>query len=133
TTEFENVPAAALATLAQRRPVAPSAAAVSVCQDRAAEKAAFSRSDVACAPHASIATVRDVERVADSLLPGILKTARLGYDGRGQQAVADRAGLGQAFAALGSLPCVLEKRLPLAPEISLVLAPNPDRHVLHPP
>ena len=56
TTEFENVPAAALARLAQRRPVAPSAAAVAVCQDRAAEKAAFARSGVACAPHAAIAT-----------------------------------------------------------------------------
>jgi len=133
TTEFENVPAAALATLAQRRPVAPSAAAVSVCQDRVAEKAAFARSDVACAPHASVATVRDVDRVADSLLPGILKTARLGYDGKGQQGVADRAGLGEAFATLGSVPCVLEKRLPLAAEISVVVARNAAGDVVHLP
>src|SRR5436190_515400 len=72
TTEFENVPAAALAALAQRRPVAPSAAAVSMCQDRGAEKAAFARSGVACAPHASIASAPDVERVA-----GILAVTRV--------------------------------------------------------
>ncbi len=133
TTEFENVPAAALATLAARRPVAPAAAAVSVCQDRIAEKAAFSKSGVACAPHASIASERDVERVADSLLPGILKTARLGYDGKGQQAVADRAGLAAAFAALGAVPCVLEKRLPLAAEVSVVVARNAQGDVVHLP
>jgi len=133
TTEFENVPAAALATLAQRRPVAPSAAAVSVCQDRLAEKAAFARSGVACAPHAAISTPRDVDRAADALLPGILKTARLGYDGKGQRSVADRAGLAQAFAALGSAPCVLEKRLPLAAEISVVVARNANGEVVHLP
>ncbi|MEO5845248.1 MAG: 5-(carboxyamino)imidazole ribonucleotide synthase [Caldimonas sp.] len=133
TTEFENVPAAALATLAARRPVAPAAAAVSVCQDRSAEKAAFERSGVACAPHAAIALARDVDRVADSLLPGILKTARLGYDGKGQQAVADRASLAAAFAALGGVPCVLEKRLPLAAEISVVVARNAQGDVVHLP
>ena len=133
TTEIENVPAAALATLAQRRPVAPSAAAVSVCQDRSAEKAAFARSGVACAPHASISTTRDVERVADALLPGILKTARLGYDGKGQHSVADRAGLAEAFAALGGVPCVLEKRLPLAAEISVIVARNSNGDVVHLP
>ena len=133
TTEFENVPAAALATLAQHRPVAPSAAAVSVCQDRRAEKAAFAKSGVACAPHAAIASARDVERVAAALLPGILKTARLGYDGKGQQRVADRAALAAAFAALGGVPCVLEQRLPLAAEISVVVARNAQGSVVHLP
>jgi 5-(carboxyamino)imidazole ribonucleotide synthase len=133
TTEFENVPASALATLAGRRPVAPAAAAVAVCQDRGAEKAAFVRSGVACAPHALISLARDVDRVADSLLPGILKTTRLGYDGKGQRAVADRAGLAAAFAALGGVPCVLEKRLPLAAEISVVVARNAQGEVVHLP
>jgi 5-(carboxyamino)imidazole ribonucleotide synthase len=133
TIEFENVPAAALRRLAERRPLAPAAAAVSVCQDRGAEKAAFARSGVACAPHASIAGARDVERVADALLPGILKTARLGYDGKGQQHVVDRAGLAPAFAALGGVPCVLEKRLPLAAEISVVVARNASGDVVYLP
>ncbi len=133
TTEFENVPAAALATLALRRPVAPSAAAVSVCQDRLAEKAAFVRSGVACAPHAAVSLACDVDRVADTLLPGILKTARLGYDGKGQRAVADRAELAAAFAALGGVACVLEKRLPLAAEISVLVARNRQGDVVHLP
>jgi 5-(carboxyamino)imidazole ribonucleotide synthase len=133
TTEFENVPAAALSTLAARLPVAPGAAAVAVCQDRAEEKAAFVRSGVACAPHAVIASRADVERVDASLLPGILKTARLGYDGKGQRTVPDRAALGAAFAALGEVPCVLERRLALAGEISVVVARNANGDVVHLP
>ena len=133
TTEFENVPAAALAALARRVTVAPGAAAVAVCQDRAEEKAAFVRSGVACAPHALIASRADVERVDATLLPGILKTARLGYDGKGQRTVNDRAGLAAAFAALGQVPCVLERRLALAGEISVVVARNARGEVVHLP
>jgi 5-(carboxyamino)imidazole ribonucleotide synthase len=126
TTEFENVPAAALATLARRRPVAPGADAVAICQDRAAEKAAFARAGVACAPHAVLACAADLERVPDALLPGILKTARLGYDGKGQRRVASRAELARAFAELGGVTCVLEQRLALAAEISVVVARGGD-------
>ena len=133
TTEFENVPAAALSTLAARVAVAPGAAAVAVCQDRAAEKAAFVRGGVACAPHAVIASRADVERVDATLLPGILKTARLGYDGKGQRTVHDRAALAAAFAALGEVPCVLERRLALAGEISVVVARNASGDVVHLP
>ena len=133
TTEFENVPAAALAALARRVTVAPGAAAVAVCQDRAEEKAAFVRSGVACAPHALIASRADVERVDATLLPGILKTARLGYDGKGQRTVNDRAGRAAAFAALGQVPCVLERRLALAGEISVVVARNARGEVVHLP
>ncbi|MGZ5275604.1 MAG: 5-(carboxyamino)imidazole ribonucleotide synthase [Caldimonas sp.] len=122
TTEFENVPAEALATLARTRPVAPGAAMVAICQDRAAEKAAFARAGVACAPHAVLTAPCDLAGVADDLLPGILKTARLGYDGKGQRRVADRAGLARAFAELGSVACVLEKRLALAAEVSVIVA-----------
>ena len=121
TTEFENVPAEALRTLARTRPVAPDATAVAICQDRAAEKAAFARAGVACAPHAVLEGPADLDVVAAELLPGILKTARLGYDGKGQRSVADRAGLARAFAELGGVACVLEKRLPLRAEISVIV------------
>ena len=133
TTEFENVPAAALSTLAAGVAVAPGAAAVAVCQDRAEEKAAFVRSGVACAPHAVIASRADVERVDASLLPGILKTARLGYDGKGQRTVPDRAANAAPSAALGEVPCVLERRLALAGEISVVVARNASGDVVHLP
>ena len=122
TTEFENVPAGALRTLGAQRTVAPMAEAVAVCQDRALEKAHFLRSGVRCAPHALIDSAAALAAVADELLPGILKTARLGYDGKGQCRVADRAALAQAWAQLGSVPCLLEKMLPLALELSVVVA-----------
>jgi 5-(carboxyamino)imidazole ribonucleotide synthase len=122
TTEFENVPADALATLAATRTVAPGAQAVAIAQDRLAEKAHFVRCGVPCAPFAAIATRADVEAAPADLLPGILKTARLGYDGKGQVRVADRAQLRQAFADLKEQVCVLEKMLPLALECSVLLA-----------
>ena len=133
TTEFENVPAAALATLAERCVVSPSAAAVAVCQDRAAEKAAFVRSGVACAPHARIASEGDLAAVDAALFPGILKTARLGYDGKGQRSVANAEAARQAFAEFGAVDCVLEKRLPLAAEISVIVARDRAGRVVHLP
>jgi 5-(carboxyamino)imidazole ribonucleotide synthase len=131
TTEFENVPAASLQALAARRPVAPAAASVAVCQDRAAEKAHFVRCGVACAPHAVIETPQQLAAVGDELLPGILKTARLGYDGKGQLRVNDRAALAAAWDTLARAPCVLEKMLPLAFEVSVIVARGADGQVVH--
>ena len=122
TTEFENVPAPALVTLGAYRPVSPSAECVAICQDRAAEKRHFVKSGVACAPFASIASEADLARVDDALLPGILKTARLGYDGKGQVRVADRAALDSAWQSLKQVPCVLEQLLPLQHELSVIVA-----------
>ena len=126
TTEFENVPADALRTLAALRRVAPGAAAVAIAQDRAAEKAHFGRCGVACAPYAEIHTAADVAHVRGDLLPGILKTARMGYDGKGQVRASDRAALAAAWAELGQVPCVLEKMLPLALECSVIVARGTD-------
>jgi len=133
TTEFENVPAAALATLAERLPVAPAAAAVAIAQDRAAEKAHFVRCGVPCAPYAVIETAEQLAAVDAALLPGILKTARLGYDGKGQVRVADRAALAAAWAQLQQAPCVLEQMLPLAAECSVIVARGADGTVVHLP
>ncbi|HSV45523.1 MAG TPA: 5-(carboxyamino)imidazole ribonucleotide synthase, partial [Ramlibacter sp.] len=126
TTEFENVPAEALARLAAQRFVAPGAAAVAIAQDRALEKEHFTRCGVPCAPHAVIVSEEALAAVDDDLLPGILKTARLGYDGKGQARVASRAELRQAWEQLGRAPCVLEKLLPLAFECSVVVARGSD-------
>ena len=133
TTEFENVPADALATLAATRTVAPGAQAVAIAQDRLAEKAHFVHCDVPCAPFAAIRTAVDVQAAPAHLLPGILKTARMGYDGKGQVRVADRAQLRQAFADLKEQVCVLEKMLPLALECSVVLARGADGAMVHLP
>ena len=131
TTEFENVPASSLATLATMRRVSPAASAVSVCQDRAAEKTHFERCGVACAPHAVINASAQLDAIPDALLPGILKTTRLGYDGKGQVRVATRAELAAAWAVLGEAACVLEKMLPLAFEISVIVARGADGTVVH--
>lgn len=133
TTEFENVPAEALAALARRRPVVPDATAVAICQDRAAEKAAFAKAGIACAAHAVIATAADLDAACATLFPAILKTSRLGYDGKGQRAVARADDLPAAFAALGSVDCVLEKRLALGAEISVVIARSATGDVVHLP
>jgi 5-(carboxyamino)imidazole ribonucleotide synthase len=122
TTEFENVPAKALVTLGAHRPVAPGAAAVAVCQDRAAEKTHFERSGVPCAPWARIETAEQLAAAGEQLLPGILKTTRLGYDGKGQVRVADRVALAAAWAVLKEVPCVLEQLLPLQGELSVIVA-----------
>ena len=122
TTEFENVPALALRRLAERVPVAPGASAVATCQDRALEKALFQRCGVPCAPHAVIDGESALAAAPDALLPGILKTAQLGYDGKGQRSVDDRDQLADAWRQLGAVRCVLERRLDLAFEISVVLA-----------
>jgi 5-(carboxyamino)imidazole ribonucleotide synthase len=133
TTEFENVPAPALVTLGAYRPVAPAADCVAVCQDRAAEKRQFTNSGVACAPFALIEVDADLARIDDALLPGILKTARLGYDGKGQWRVADRAALAAAWAEAKGVPCVLERRLPLAHELSVIVARGAAGETVHLP
>jgi 5-(carboxyamino)imidazole ribonucleotide synthase len=120
-------------TLGAHRPVAPGADAVAICQDRAAEKRHFVASGVACAPFAVIETEADLARIDGALLPGILKTARLGYDGKGQVRVADRAAVAAAWRELRQVPCVLEALLPLARELSVIVARGVDGAIVELP
>jgi 5-(carboxyamino)imidazole ribonucleotide synthase len=106
--------------------VAPAASAVAIAQDRAAEKAHFVKCGVLCAPYAVIDTPAQLEAVTDNLLPGILKTTRMGYDGKGQVRVRTRAELAAAWADLKNVPCVLEKMLPLQLECSVIVARGAD-------
>jgi 5-(carboxyamino)imidazole ribonucleotide synthase len=136
TTEFENVPAEALRQLGLTLPCAPSAEPVSVAQDRAREKSHFVACGVPVAPHAVLHSAADLGQVSASLLPGILKTTRLGYDGKGQVGVASLADLPGAWQQLqlsGPTVCILEKRLPLAAECSVVLARGFDGQMVHLP
>jgi 5-(carboxyamino)imidazole ribonucleotide synthase len=130
TTEFENVPAPALRTLAAQCRVAPAADCVAVAQDRLHEKAHFVQcapiSGVSPAPYAAIETYESLAAVPQHLLPGILKTARLGYDGKGQVRVKTREELGAAWAQLGGVACVLEKLMPLQAECSVIVARSGD-------
>ena len=137
TTEFENVPAQALAQLQAHLSVSPGPAAVQVAQDRALEKAHFVRCGVPVAPHQVLAHADDLRQVPDHLLPGILKTTRMGYDGKGQLRVNTRTELSAAWAQLqngnADVVCMLEKRLPLAGECSVVLARGHDGACVHLP
>ncbi|GAB1385460.1 5-(carboxyamino)imidazole ribonucleotide synthase [Melaminivora sp.] len=133
TTEFENVPAAALDLLAQSRRVSPAGSTVAIAQDRAAEKAHFMRCGVPVAPHALIETPAQLAALPAELLPGILKTARMGYDGKGQRRVHSMTELTAAWQELGGVPCVLEKMLPLAHECSVIVARSQDGQVVHLP
>jgi len=136
TTEFENVPAQALRQLGLTLPCAPSAEPVGVAQDRALEKAHFVHCGVPVAPHSVLHNLDDVNQVNTALLPGILKTTRMGYDGKGQMRVTSPAELTAAWQQLqsnGTTVCILEKRLPLAAECSVVLARSFDGQMVHLP
>ena len=126
TVEFENIPAASMRWLDSRVPLAPAPSAVALCQDRAREKALFQQLGVPCAPHAVLAAGGDARAVDAGLFPGILKTSRLGYDGKGQITVNTPAELPAAWQALGGVDCVLEKKLDLAFELSVVMARGRD-------
>ena len=133
TTEFENVPAQALRALAARTRVHPSADCVAVAQDRIAEKTFAQACGLATAPFAPVRSPQELDALAAAggagLLPGILKAARLGYDGKGQARVDTVEQLRAAFAAMGGVPCVLEARLALQAEASVVLARGADGDV----
>jgi 5-(carboxyamino)imidazole ribonucleotide synthase len=131
TTEFENVPAPALMTLGAHRPVAPASESVAIAQDRAAEKAHFVRCGVPVASHAVIETPVQLAAVAEDLLPGILKTTRMGYDGKGQIRVKTRDELAAAWAELKNVSCVLEKMLPLQAECSVIVARGADGQMVN--
>jgi 5-(carboxyamino)imidazole ribonucleotide synthase len=126
TTEFENVPAAALSHLAQRVRVAPAPEAVAVAQDRALEKRFISAQHIPVAPHAVITRVDDFRSVDPKLFPAFLKTARLGYDGKGQARVATAEQGREAWGRMNGVTCVLEKALQLRQEVSCIVARGAD-------
>ena len=129
TTEFENVPADTLAYLGKFVPVRPSAAAVAVCQNRIVEKTFLRDNELPHGPFAAIRSEDDIKSAAASLFPAILKVARFGYDGKGQATVSNREEALLAFGHFKGEACVLEQRLTLDYEVSVVLARDEHGHV----
>lgn len=130
TTEFENVPAATLSWLAQQKiPVHPGPEAVAICQNRIEEKRFLTQSALPLGPYAEIHSEQDIDNAAEALFPSILKTARLGYDGKGQARVTTREAAKEAFRRFGGVACVMEKQLALQSEVSVVIARNPQGEV----
>lgn len=133
TTEFENVSASAMATLGTQCIVSPSADCVAIAQNRIAEKTMLSQVAQASGnphtgpvPFVAIEQISDLSAAPEECFPGLLKTATLGYDGKGQVKVNTRAQASMAFKQLGGVPCVLEQLAPLAAECSVVLARGAD-------
>lgn len=130
TTEFENVPAASLDFLATRVPVRPGAKAVATAQDRAREKTFLRDNGLATARFEIVADAAALAPALRDVGPSaLLKTTQLGYDGKGQARVDDLDSARRAFAALGGVKCVLEERVALEREISVVLGRGADGEV----
>ena len=122
TIETESVPAEALKYFNTRMPVAPGDRALHITQDRSREKRFLARNGFATAPYREIRTPADAESTGiDALLPGLLKASRFGYDGKGQHVVRSRQELASAARQLDG-PGVLEQRVELAAELSVILA-----------
>ena len=123
TTEFENVPASTLASLAKTKPVRPGTKAISIAQDRIQEKRFLKDNGFYTAPFAVINSLDDLKNNISTIgTPAILKVSRLGYDGKGQFAINTEPDIEKAWRALEGEACVLEQRVPLDIEVSVVLA-----------
>ena len=121
TTEFENIPALTLAYLAKAVSVHPSANVLHIAQHRKLEKQFFREQGLDTANFIALENEADLELARDFTFPAILKTATLGYDGKGQVNCAQFDDLGPAFEQVGRKHCVLEQRIDLACEVSVVL------------
>ncbi|MFH5802549.1 5-(carboxyamino)imidazole ribonucleotide synthase [Alienimonas sp. DA493] len=128
TVEFENVPAATLRKLAglSSLPVRPGADVLAVAQDRRREKQAAAAAGFATAPWREVSTEEQATAAPTIARPAILKTARDGYDGKGQVRLAEGDDLLAAWDSLGRVPCVLEGRVEFALELSAIAARWPD-------
>ncbi|UPY36491.1 5-(carboxyamino)imidazole ribonucleotide synthase [Sediminicoccus sp. KRV36] len=123
TYEFENVPAATLAALAGRVPCRPGPRALAICQDRIAEKQFLAEAGVPVAPWRAVHSLAELTAaLAEIGLPAVLKTTRLGYDGRGQAVLRTAGDAAEAFARLSPKPLILEAFVPFTAEISAIAA-----------
>jgi len=130
TYEFENIPHAPVAALEALVPVRPSAAVLRTAQDRLLEKEFLNRHGVATTAFRPVADRAGLDRALAALPPpAILKTARLGYDGKGQSLLRRPADADAAWAAIGAGPAILEAVVDFACEVSVVVARGLDGHV----
>lgn len=121
TYEFENVPVAAARFLAERVPVYPPPAALEAAQDRLVEKTFFQKLGIATPPFAPVDSQADLDvAIAQIGLPAVLKTRRLGYDGKGQIILREPADAATAWATLGDAPLILEGWVPFERELSIL-------------
>jgi len=130
TFEFENVPARLLELLERHVVVRPSARVLEVCQDRLPEKDFVNACGVGTAPYVAVDSLDDLQAAASVIgLPAILKTRRLGYDGKGQFKLLRPDQCAEAWAAVGRAPAILEGFVRFRREISVIVARGADGRV----
>ncbi len=123
TYEFENVPTAALDLLESLRPIRPNRQALAISQDRLLEKGFLTSLGLTCAPYAAVNSAQEMEAVVASIgTPSILKTTRLGYDGKGQVRLNSAADAAAAWAGQKSAASVLEGFVAFTHEVSVIAA-----------
>ncbi len=123
TYEFENVPTAALDLLESLRPIRPNRRALAVSQDRMLEKDFLSGIGLTTAPYSAVTTLAELQAALSRIgTPAILKTTRLGYDGKGQVRIADAAAAEGALAAMQGAASVLEGFVTFTREVSVIAA-----------
>jgi len=130
TYEFENIPTSALDILEQIRPIRPGRRALAISQDRLSEKEFLTGLGLKVAPYANVTTATDAEAAAQSIgTPSILKTRRMGYDGKGQIRLKDASDMAEAWQAMKGAPSVLEGFINFSHEVSVIAARASDGQV----
>ncbi len=130
TYEFENIPTAALDILERLAPIRPNREALRVSQDRLIEKDFIAACQLHVAPHAPVQTAQDLDAAIASIgTPAILKTRRLGYDGKGQARISSPADASAALAAMNGAPSILEGFIAFEREVSVIVARSLDGSV----
>ena len=123
TYEFENIPVETINFLSERTSVRPGAKALSIAQDRGDEKAFLQGADIPIAAYRIVESVDELEQALNALgRPAVLKSTRLGYDGKGQVFIDDDKNLAEAFAEMGADQGVLEQWIDFRMEISVISA-----------
>ena len=130
TYEFENIPTAALDVLEKTHPIRPNRRALAVSQDRIAEKDFLTGLGLTTAPYAAVTTLDDLHHAITKIgTPAILKTTRLGYDGKGQARLKSPADAEAALAQMNGAPAVLEGFIDFSHEVSVIAARGTDGSV----
>ena len=130
TYEFENIPTSALDILEQISPIRPGRRALAISQDRLSEKEFLTGLGLKVAPYANVTSAAEAEAAAQSIgTPSILKTRRMGYDGKGQVRLKNVSDMEQAWQAMQGAPSVLEGFINFSHEVSVIAARTSDGQV----
>ncbi len=121
TYEFESIPASAVQFVSDKVPTFPSPLALETAQDRANEKSCFEKLKIPTAPFAPVESMREVREAIDRIgLPAVLKSRRLGYDGKGQAVIRSREEIGTGWVKIAGVPAIVEQMVKFTRELSII-------------